>query len=136
MDEILWRNVLLSRMEPRDAIILVVMTILLFAFLLWLLPANDGTKIGIGVGGCIGVIGIACGPLGLFIGIALGGTLGGFIGSGIQGRNDKHHQEMRETQQQMLNQQRELHEQRMLTEQQKSKESGIFASIKRFVGIE
>ena len=115
----MWWNLQYSLMEQRDAIISMFMIILLFAFLYgWLLPANDDTMMGIGVGGCIGVIGIAYGRLGFFIGIALGGVLGGFIGSGIQGLNDRHFQGMRETLQWMSNQQRELNEQRMLNERQ------------------
>lgn len=38
---------------------------------------------GIGLGGCIGVIGFAFGPLGGFAGTAIGGLLGGFIVGGI-----------------------------------------------------
>ena len=115
----MWWNLVYSLMEYGGAIISVFMIILLLAFLYGcLLPANGGTMMGIGVGGCIGVIGIACGHLGMFIGIALGMTLGGFIGSGIQWHNDVHRQDIRENQQRMLNEQRKLNEQRMLNERQ------------------
>ena len=49
----------------------------------WVSEANSGTQIGIGLGGCIGVIGFAFGPLGGVAGTAIGGLVGGFIGGGI-----------------------------------------------------
>jgi len=59
---------------------------ILFAFgviYTWVSLLNPGAKIGAGLGGCIGAVGIAGGPA---IGIAttaVGGLLGGLIGSGI-----------------------------------------------------
>ena len=49
----------------------------------WVSNANPGTQMGFGLGGCIGVIGFAFGPLGGVAGTAIGGLLGGFIGGGI-----------------------------------------------------
>jgi len=63
-----------------------VVCMILFAFgviYTWVSLLNPGAKIGAGVGGCIGAVGIAGGPA---IGIAttaVGGLLGGLIGSGI-----------------------------------------------------
>ena len=59
---------------------------ILFAFGIlytWISDANPGTQMGIGLGGCIGVIGFAFGPLGGVAGTAIGGLLGGFIVGGI-----------------------------------------------------
>ena len=114
----MWWNLLYSLMGYGDAIFSVFMIILLFAFLYgWLLPANEGTKMGIGVGGIFGMISFASRNLNLYIGIALGGTLGGFIGSAIQGPFGLHLQGIREAEQRMLNQQRESNAQRMLNQQ-------------------
>ena len=59
---------------------------ILFAFgviYTWVSLANPGTQIGAGVSGCIGAAGFVFGPWGGAAGIAVGGVLGGFIGSGI-----------------------------------------------------
>lgn len=59
---------------------------ILFAFGViyrWVSLANPGTQIGVGVGGCIGAAGFVFGPWGGAAGIAVGGLLGGFLGSGI-----------------------------------------------------
>ena len=63
-----------------------VISTILFAFgviYTWVSLANPGTQIGIGVGGFIGAAGFALGPLGGVASMAIGGVLGGFIGSGI-----------------------------------------------------
>ena len=49
--------------------------------------ANRGAKIGLGVGGCIGVIGFHWGLWGAAAGIVVGGLLLGLIGSGIYGEH-------------------------------------------------
>ena len=111
----MWWNLLYSLMERGGAIISVFMLILLFAYLYGgLLPANAGTVMGIGVGGCIGMVGIAFGHLGLLIGIALGGTLRGLIGNGIHGLIGMHLQGIREAEQRVFDQQQELNQRRML----------------------
>ena len=49
----------------------------------WMSDANPGTQMGIGLGGCIGVIGFAFGREGGAAGIVIGVLLGGFIGGEI-----------------------------------------------------
>ena len=51
----------------------------------WVSDANPGTQMGIGLGGCIGVIGFAFGREGGAAGVAMGVLLGGFIGGEING---------------------------------------------------
>lgn len=49
----------------------------------WMSDANPGTQMGIGLGGCIGVIGFAFGREGGAASVAIGVLLGGFIGGEI-----------------------------------------------------
>ena len=48
----------------------------------WVSLANPGTKIGAGLGGCIGAVGLALGPATGAAGVAVGMCLGSLIGSG------------------------------------------------------
>ena len=55
---------------------------------------------GIGIGGFLGIFGgYSGGNLGLFAGVVLVGTLGGFIGNGIYGLFTGHIQQIRDTEQ-------------------------------------
>jgi len=45
--------------------------------------ANPDAQIEVGVGGCIGAVGFVLGPWSGAAGIAVGGLLGSFIGSGV-----------------------------------------------------
>ena len=59
---------------------------ILFAFgviYAWLSLANPDAQIEVGVGGCIGAVGFVLGPWSGAAGIAVGGLLGSFIGSGV-----------------------------------------------------
>lgn len=83
MDKV-WENQLYFIMEASGTIIIVCFFLFYFSRLYKeVLPANPGTLMGIGLGGCFGMIGVAFGTLGGVTGIALGGLLGGFIGSGM-----------------------------------------------------
>ena len=60
--------------------------IVLYAFgvlYTWIVPSNIGTKIGAGVGMCIGLSGFAMGPQGGAVGVGLGASIGGLLGSGV-----------------------------------------------------
>lgn len=74
-----WKHVLLSLLRG-------LMDIVLFAFgvlYTWIVPSTPGGKIGAGVGGCIGLVGFAAGTAEGEVGVVLGSTLGGLIGTGV-----------------------------------------------------
>jgi len=80
----IWENQQYQMMESGGTIIIVCLICLFFClFYKWVLPENPGSLSGAGLGGIIGVVGIAFGPLGFFVGVALGGMLGGLIYGGI-----------------------------------------------------
>ena len=80
----MWQNEQYVLMEYVGMIIILCVIIVIFGPLYQrVFPANPGTRIGIALGGCIGVIGVVFGPFGLFAGIVLGGLLGGRLAGGI-----------------------------------------------------
>ena len=80
-----WWNLIYAIEKPLGTIFLIIMGFFIFTYLYGeLLPANTGTTMGIGIGAILGIFsGYYGGTLGLFAGVVLVGTLGGFIGNGI-----------------------------------------------------
>ena len=78
-------------------VIIVRLIVAVFEYLFWRVSLlNPGTLIGMGVGGCIGVLGFVLGHWDRFTGIALC-LLGGCIGSGLYRFDDgPRHQQNRE----------------------------------------
>lgn len=76
----MWRDV-----SPVWIGILVFAIIMVFLFIH--VNGNNSAKIGSGIGGCIGFVGFALGPLGAAIGVLIGAVLGGSIGEGLH--NDR-----------------------------------------------
>lgn len=54
-------------------------------FYMWIVFLNFGGKIGVGIGGFIGLVGFVVGFLGGVVGVVLGVIFGGFIGVGVYG---------------------------------------------------
>ena len=72
--------------SPEWMFILICAIILVFLFIN--VNGNKSAKIGSGIGGCIGFIGFALGPLGAATGVLIGAVLGGSIGQGLHTEED------------------------------------------------
>jgi len=81
MDPLMWWNVL-----PVWMFILMCAIILVFLFIHF--NGSKSAKVGAGIGGCIGCIGFALGPLGAATGVLVGAVLGGSIGEGLHNERD------------------------------------------------
>ena len=79
-----------TRVENLLSLLRGIVDIILFAFgvlYTWIVPSNIGGKIGAGIGGIIGLGGLAFGPGGGAVGVTVGAVCGGLIGSGVYDLN-------------------------------------------------
>ena len=79
-----------TRVENLLSLLRGIVDIILFAFgvlYTWIVPSNIGGKIGAGIGGIIGLGGLAFGPGGGAVGVTGGAVCGGLIGSGVYDLN-------------------------------------------------
>ena len=79
-----------TRVENLLSLLRGIVDIILFAFgvlYTWNVPSNIGGKIGAGIGGIIGLGGLAFGPGGGVVGFSVGAVCGGLIGSGVYDLN-------------------------------------------------